>query len=314
LIPSDRDLIEAVWDIAEGRNVAIRAALICENEKRATEISRRNTVLVRVASRIADYLPKNGPLASAAVRERERIGQAREMISKAGRCLDAAGIVHVFPKAFQHTPDMGHDIDLLVNAEAASTARALSTEFQLTAVHATVANRFAGKCEYDAAGRETPIEIHHRRLGHLGEHAPLAKQAMMARERISDGPLAAWQLAPPYQLVLSVLQRLYGHMLFRVSDVIAGAALIRCADADETHRLTEEAGIVRGLALFKDFVSGGVRTLDVVDGVYRVPKLGVVAPLFARTFTAFAISGRFGQAFRLAMIPPIAVSSRILGY
>jgi hypothetical protein len=284
-------------------------------ESRLAELAQRNTIVVRLAQQLRDRLGSTGPLSLAAEREERRVASALSTIETISKRLNSAGVPFVLTKAFQHLPDMGHDIDVLVGADADTTLHALRTSLDLTETRGTVAHRFAGKREYTISGSPTSIEIHYGRLGHVGEHEPLASEALKTRERVARPGSDAWQLSPAVQVLLSVLQRLYGHMTFRVSDVLAGERLINQPSLDWNYieRQAALAGITSGLHRFRAYCAGDVHALAVEDGVYAVPRGAVVAPLFAGTFFTLAGAGRWRQAGRIALIPPIAAASRLLG-
>src|SRR5881296_892756 len=83
-------------------------------------LARTHGVVLRSADRlVAQRVTLPPPFAEGVARERERVQDALGLVRQVSRICTAHGIEFLFAKAFQHYPDLGGDLDLLVLARAA---------------------------------------------------------------------------------------------------------------------------------------------------------------------------------------------------
>lgn len=184
--------------------------------------------------------------------ERGRIARTMELIEDIDKALSHEGIACMFPKAMQHYPDMGHDIDILVADESRRSDRAVSA-----VVHAmkpaagSIPNYVAGKTSYEIPGFSTSIEIHHARLGMFGEYSDLAS-AMFARGIPAGGGHNFKIPRAEDALILCVIQRMYAHFCVRVTDAANFILISSSPKTDMRHVFStaKRYGIIHGLSMF----------------------------------------------------------------
>ncbi len=86
-------------------------------------LAERNGVLIRLAQRFERLGIKPAAVFYGAVaREAERVAATVELIRQVGEACARHDIDFICPKALQHYPDMGADVDLLVLSRSTWTA------------------------------------------------------------------------------------------------------------------------------------------------------------------------------------------------
>lgn len=289
------------------------------------ECARRNVVTIRLADRLGSKAP--AALAEAAAAERRRIAEATTVIERLAHTFKRAGRRVTFVKAFQHLPDMGHDIDVLVDASPGESASLLASFATPDTSKESAVHRFAGKRSYRVGAVD--VELHHRRVGQLGEHRRLAGILL---EHAVETPLPTGKSAAAprseHQLVLAAVQRMYGHFSIRVADWLCAMRLLRTRlDWDEVARTSREVSVNAGMTRYLQYVAGicasaGVpspmsprvepRVPTMSGGVWVVPRVTVVAPLYGRRFAARVASGDWFEAGRMAAAPAFAARIAIV--
>lgn len=286
-------------------------------------VLRSNVVLIRVADRCATLGPATAHLAEAVRRERDRVGSAMTTIGRIAQALETEGVAFVLTQAFQHYPDMGGDIDLLVEDGGLHADRVLSKAMGIRARDGTPASTFAAKRRYDVPGSPVPIEIHHARLGLLGEHRALARRLLARRERCTVAGLDLPIPAPEDQLLVQALQSVYAHRRIRVSDVVH---IKRLADGqlDRTalDKGAREAGLGRALSDVMALAEGIAARALRPDGdrTRRLPRADAsgyplsasrAAAAFAATAIEAILVGDADRALRIAALPALGVAALV---
>lgn len=92
-------------------------------------LAQQNTVLLRLAARlgVSGVVPP-GDFQVAIEHEKKRVQEALVVIQRISDICRQASTIFVLTKAFQHDPDMGHDIDLFVLEEGREIDRLISRE------------------------------------------------------------------------------------------------------------------------------------------------------------------------------------------
>jgi len=231
------------------------------------EFARLNVALIRTY----DWLNKNkipvpnqSEWALKTNKERQRISDTILTIVKIKDVLDKAGIPHIFPKALQHYPDMGHDIDLVVKDKNHKSDTILKTYFaqeEISPGKTSILNRLSGKTTYEIASLDMcEIEIHHNKMGQLGEFSNFVSDIFADREisRFAvGGETYIPVLSGEYALILNVMQRIYGHFTLRISDI---ARFITLAASDNLNHdkvleLSRKYNLKPGLKFFTSLAS-----------------------------------------------------------
>jgi len=221
---------------------------------------KQNLVLLRVAKRLESMgLKPSGLFADAVEEERQRIQAEFALIHKLSQlCLDR-GIEHIFAKAFKHYPDMGHEIDLFVLSRSTRVDAQLIKALNASPRKPNLCNRIAGTVNYRVPACESLLEIHHGRLGNLGEHRSFLGTLIKNGKRVEIEGLQFQVPSPEDQLILQVLQRVYGCRYLRLSDIAHAISSIR-RDALDWDYILENATLL-GQAMPKAIWSSTGRKL-----------------------------------------------------
>lgn len=301
--------------------------------RRFMNLAKSNVVLVRSRDAFAARgVSMPSDFAATADAEEKRIKETFALIAELGALCDGAGIECVFTKAFQHYPDMGHDIDLFVTDRSRAVDELLMKRFGARPLPGSFANFVSGKTGYEIPGQATPVEIHHGRIGHLGEHGRFARQIAGRRKRIMIAGIEAWAPSSEDQLLLQGLQRIYGHLTIRAADVCASVGLLKMGGLDWDYLLaTSGQSGIRGGFLFYlaciegiySSVSGQSLPLPEIArrktslyfrDVYRVPPQAA-AKYYLQQMASAGLSGDPEMFGRLALLPVcagIAAARKIL--
>lgn len=144
---------------------------------------------------------------------RQRVAEFEQFIKNIADYCHDNGICYYFPKAYQHYPDMGHDVDLFLDARG-GTLKDFIHHFQLKKDKTSFLNKVAGKRPY-LFNNTIPLEIH-RFVGHFGEFKQLTKSYynnLVLEKGVN-------QLCNEHKLLNQIVQRFYGHFTIRLSDIV----------------------------------------------------------------------------------------------
>jgi len=288
---------------ADDREVSAAVAAWGDDDWRAAvDTLRAHVVLIRAGARCRALGLGGVVLRDAVALEERRVDLVTSLLARIAAALDTQGIGYVLTKALQHFPDMGHDIDLFLPERSPARGDRIVREVAVARpVASSPLSAFAGKAAYLAEG--IPLEIHHGRLGHVGEHGAFARALFARRRRVSEGPVVAWVPSPEDQLLLQVVQRVVGHRWIRASDVLRTRALLD-AGVDEGYVATtaRRAGIAHALRWYRAAVAAA-RT-----GVVPLP---ITAQAYASVGVAAARAGELESLARIAALPALAVATTI---
>src|SRR4029077_20903456 len=138
-------------------------------------LARTNGVVIRSADLlVAQDVTLPPAFAESVVRERQRVQDAIGRRSQVSRICTAHGIEFLFDKAFQHYPDLGGDLDLLVLARAADVDALLARALSAIAAPRDLAGWIAGSVTFHVRDGLPPLDVQHGRLGAVGEHRAYA--------------------------------------------------------------------------------------------------------------------------------------------
>ena len=293
-------------------------------------MARKNVLVVRTW----ELLCKKGgtpgdEFARVAEEENERIGATIDLIEAVGEVCEDARIPFMFTKAFSHYPDMGHDVDLLVLDHAGDADQIIAGRIRMHPASSSLVNKVAGKTDYAVDGYPSPLEIHHGRLGQVGEHRAYAESLLQRRRPIKISGITTYVPRREDEVIIQVLQRVYAHRSMRLSNVIGVIQTIReSLDWDYIISTTQELGVFEGLrfligslhrlclqlfgedtldpAVVRLLGDGTSRDMKLHDGQYRFAR-SVVVGLYARKLRQDLNTGRWGSAGRLCLLPPLAI-------
>ena len=294
------------------------------------EIARDNGVLLRVNERLAALGVKRSPAFLATVEiERRRARGVFDLVRHVGDACDSAGIPHLFAKASRHYPDAGRDVDVLVAAPAADVDRVLRNELSAVPTRRALASRLSRTTTYAVEGCAAPLDVQHGSLGVAGEHDWYAGDLLHERQRTTVGGIDIFAPSPEDSLVLQGLQRVYGRVSIRISDIASTVPLLRsdALDWDYILRTVTRLGVLPGLRCYLTYVSQICRETagelpvprELVGGPwgvvsfhrdgYHFPAIDVNARLYMSAFATKIRSGEWSNAVRICALPAVAVTS-----
>jgi len=271
------DILLRLFLEAEGATAVNAEEFLDVNWDLFLKLAKKNVVLVRSY----ELIKLKGGFPSEFYRlaveaEKKRISLAVDLIGKLTAVCTSSGIGFVFPKAFQHYPDMGHDIDLLVSNKSRAIDSAIGCSIDIIPSHDSFFNLAAGKSGYSIKNCETSLEIHHALLGHFGEHRQYPKILMKNREKVVFNGVTTFVPCLEDRLIICALQRMYGHFYLRISDMLQIITLLKSNyfNWDYVIKTTKEMGIVDGLAYLVSYVKDKYESITEKPAVSpRVPLL-----------------------------------------
>lgn len=299
-----------------------------------TNVARTNVVLLRTVGtlRRLGFRPPE-VMAAAAQHERARAEHVLSIVRDITRTCEALGVDALFPKALLHYPDLGDDLDLLVTDRSprvdALVLLGIGAERRAT----SIANALDGSRSYLVDGSDLVVDVHHGRLGLIGEHTTLVDLLMRGRRRVVRGDLTLFAPATEDQLVLQGL-KVYGRRRLRLADVVQTVRAIReeSLDWDRVVASARRCGIHDGVSCYLDYVDDVHRTVFQRDllpievrhsiprrtrgrisfqgGELRLPGAGVAATLYAREALALARTHSWSAAARAGLAPALGLVLR----
>ena len=288
-------------------------------------LARRNGVLLRVAERFGEpVLP--GPVTDAIASERRRARDAFALVRHVSRICTEHGIEYLFAKAFQHYPDVGGDLDLLVLARPAAVDALLARELSATVAPRDLAGRISGSVTFRVRDGLTPLDVHHGRIGTVGEHRAYAVMLVRNHRRVMIEGAECGMPWPEDQLVLQGVQRISGRRTLRLCDVVSTITALRDPlDWAYVISLARRVGVLPGLGCYLSYVEqlhdelfgcpllpervrdhlplAGWGRVAFVHGAYRFPALRVNAKLYLKQLITGLRAANWESAARLCLLP-----------
>lgn len=272
-----RNVLEGL--VLQGRNqLAVGAELWSESEwEQLRVLAQQNTLLLRLASRLEECGVRAPNDFQEAVRsEEQRIREVTEVIQQLSDICRESATIFVLTKAFQHQPDMGHDIDLFVLDEGRDIDRLIGRKIHLSPGKDSFVNWISEKSAFQINGYSFPLEIHHGRLGQLGEYATYARQMAQNRRLFEKNGVSTFVPSPEDQLIIQVLQRIYGHGYLRLGDAACGLRLLQAGlDWDYIYHSAGKFGILDGTLRYLSYL-GHIAAASTPAPPRGVPLNGVL--------------------------------------
>jgi hypothetical protein len=239
-------------------------------------------------------------LDGAVATARARLREVSALVARLSPTLGNRGTAHAFLGIAQSRPDVGRDLDLLVERGA---------DVVLPSQPSLI-----------------PVDIQYG-LGRADEHRRFAERVLRRREILFAPPGPAMVPCPEDCLLLLALKRIFGRPSIRLGDVCFAAHALNGAriDIERLFQYAAESGLRDGLSCFLEYADQVVRSLLGVplltashrsrltsgpwghvaysDGAFR-GSLGRVAPyLYARLVATRVFAGDLGTAGRVALLP-----------
>ncbi len=319
-----RLLIEGTIDPQEQRDVVWGDLL---------HIAAQNGVLVRVIDQLEIIGLEPRHFFSAAVREmRARNQRKLALISHLSERCERKNIECIFPKAIQNYPDMPGDIDLYVVTTSADVDRTILKGLHAKPLTRTIRNRVEGTANYLLPGCDSPLEIHHGRVGMAGEHKSYISQLIengVSRRAEGEDFLVP---SPEDQLILQALQRVVQRSYLRLSDVVTTINLLSRNELNWEYILktVKELNILYGLSCYLGFieqiyseafknyllpagfltpVSDDMPRIEFKGGFYRFKRMDVGSRGLVNKFWSALLAENWTVASRLSLLPLLAATT-----
>jgi hypothetical protein len=297
--------------------------------------ARGNAVLLRAAASL-ERLGIDGParFVAGVAAERQRATAMVAAVQAVSRVCAEHRIAHLFPKAFQHYPDMGRDADLLVLARPRDLAPVLGA-LRAETRPGGFSDWIAATVRYALPGCPGPLDVQYGTLGLVGEHAGYAAQLVANRAQIVIEDTTVVVPAVEDQLLLQGVQRVFGRLSLRLADITwaVGALGRKPLDWDYVLGTAQRIGATHGLGCFLSYVeqihrrlfSRGVvpnavlhhlplrgwGTIEFRDGRYRFPALRVNLRLSLAALEGKLARRDWAGAARLSLVPLLGVATTL---
>jgi Uncharacterised nucleotidyltransferase len=293
----------------------------------------RNSVLLRLSSRLrALGVEAPASFAEAEAGERRRARLMFDTIRRVGLACEEQGVGHIFAKSFQYYPDMGRDIDLFVAPRSAGVDASILRGVPAAPVRRDLRGRMSGVAAYRVAGGSV-LEIHHGRLGVLGEHAEIVGQIIRNGARAEVGGCRFLLPAAEDLLVLHGMQRVYRHGVIRLCDLLSTASLVGREGLDWGYvlRTSEQLGTLYGLRSYLTYAGqiyrealgvellpaglgaelgvAGCGRAELAGGVFVFPRARVAGRVYLGKLRAAVCAGNWRGLSRLSLMPLVAAAS-----
>jgi hypothetical protein len=308
-----------------------RSRLAACDERELLTVARGNKVLLRLQEVLEQEGLDGGPLLTAAVaEERRRAEEWIDFVRKVHRCLSGAGVVLLFPSAFQHYPDIGADLDLFVLSGRDKIHDALTQGLGMEPCRGDFADWVAGRRKFTLAGCPLVLDVHDGRSGLAGEDAWHGGLLFVKRAQCLMDGVAFPVPSPEDQLILQGCDRVYGRRYLRLSDVLWTIKQIRRQLLDEEHlrSTATRLGTVAGLCCYLSYVeqiyrevfgcsllqgrwggdpgNGAWGSVEFTEKGYRLRRLPVTAKLYGKKWRRALLTGDWRGAGRLCLVPLVA--------
>ncbi len=226
----------------------------CVYEDRANlavlvQVLRKNLILVRALGAMGAEKALPAELQSVLNEERLRVASGIHVARRLATALREKGLPCVFIKTLDNYPDMGHDIDVLVEGPQDVLHEVMTSVLGGKLKRRTLSEHLSNKWNYEFATYPT-VEIHQGRLGQVGEEARIVRPFLQwAQEVRVNGGESLPVPAPEHRLVLAMLQRVFRHFNVRVCDVVNAHRMLVREDFDwpMLGELTFECGLAKGM-------------------------------------------------------------------
>jgi hypothetical protein len=324
-----------------GRAAELISVLTDEDLEQLKALAMTNHVIVRCFTPLSPMLDVEGNLQAAEwVRaalqeERARIDHALGFLKQICAVLEDGGCPVTVIKSLDHWPDLGSDLDLYTDAEAAKVVQLMCAKFEAKVDNRSWGDRLANKWNFVVPGLAELVEIHIGRLGQTGEQTAVTDSVTARTRNTTIGPHSFRVPAPEDRIVISTLQRMYRHFYIRLCDIVDNARLLdsHLVDFEYLHSLGSAAGLWDGiatyLAIISDYVEAyrgyGVPLPSLVTGsakfgsekvrfrrnFLRVPILPQSINLYAGELKTLLMKGDFRNSLRLSLLPGLATAAAL---
>jgi hypothetical protein len=297
-------------------------------------IAAQNGVLIRVVDQLQTIGLEPRHFFSAAAKDMRARNQSRlSLIARIGeRCLEG-NIDFIFAKVLQNYPDLGGDIDLYVAPHSTDVDAVILRGLKATPVKRNLRNLIDGTATYRLAGCDSLLDIHHGRVGMLGEHKLYLSQIIGNGKYVTVEGNEFLTPSPEDQLILQALQKVVQRSYLRLSDLVTTVSLVRRETLDwryilntvkdlnifysfccylnfveDIHREALEENLLRPF-LRTMLISTEPRSIEFKDGFYRFSRIAIGSRGYADKFYSAVRSENWSVAGRLSLLPVLALTT-----
>ena len=316
-------------------------ALAAHDVEALKTLAMTNHVIVRAFERLSPVLQDGGDqnvadfVSSALRHEQLRIEHALGYLERICVALEQNGCPVTVIKSLDHWPDLGSDLDLYTDADAAKVVRAMRSQFGAHLAERSWGDRLANKWNFVVPGLPEMIEVHVGRLGQTGEQTAFTRSLLTRTRLVTVGGHNFRVLAPEDRIIISTLQRMYRHFYIRLCDVIDNASLLDSheVDFDKLHTTGEASGLWEGIATYLVIISEYVETcrgygvplpslvtksakfgatpVRFRKDFLRVPILPHSLNLYAGELRTLLLRGQLRNTLRLSLLPGLATAAAL---
>jgi len=312
-----------------------------EDIQQLKELAATNHVIIRSFEALDPILRAEGKddcaefAASALREERRRIDHALNYLQRICGALEENGCSVTVIKSLDHWPDLGSDLDLYSDADAAKIVQVMASNFHAKVAERSWGDRLANKWNFVIPGLPEMVEIHVGRLGQTGEQTAFTESLLSRTQTLQIGHRNFRVLSPEDRVIISTMQRMYRHFYIRLCDVIDNARLLEAKQVnfDELHNIGSASGLWEGIATYLVIISQYVESyrgygVPLPSLVTRSAKFGVAPVRFRRDFLRVPIlphsvhlyagelrtlilKGQLRNSLRLSLLPGLATAAAL---
>jgi hypothetical protein len=274
-------------------------------------------------------------VANSIRRERARITHALGFLQQICEALESGGCPVTVIKSLDHWPDLGSDLDLYTDAQAADVIKVMGAAFGANLADRSWGDRLANKWNFIVPGLPELIEVHAGRLGQTGEQTAMTRSLAERARRTQIGDHCFKVPAAEDRIVISTLQRMYRHFYIRLCDVADNAKLLdeHAVDFEYLRSLGSTAGLWEGIATYlrivSEYVSAyrgegvplpsfvsrasrfGSNQVHYRSKFLRVPILPHSLNLYVTELKSLLRNGELRNGLRLSLLPCLATAAAV---
>jgi hypothetical protein len=297
-------------------------------------VAERHHLMVRLRESFERRgIPVSDRFEEAARRQQRRAKRIHALAQQIGEACERLEVRHAFLKLGERHPDAGRDIDVLIGSRDPNIDAQLLDRIPAIARTRRLDHRLAGTSLFTVPTYDTEIDVHHRRLGRLGEHTREADLLLRRRRVITLGSAAFYVPSREDELLLRALTQFARLPCLRLSDVHETIRVVKSgtldwhtivaeADAtgllpslschlhyvDEIHRQVFERPLldelIRGLLLH-----GSWGPVVWRNGGYRFSAARVSGPIQVQQLRTHARRGDWSATGRTLLLPLVAAAA-----
>lgn len=321
--------------------VEVAGVPTAQNLESLKKLAATNHVIVRAFERLQQIFQASGDrdllefVTASLKEERVRITHALSFLEKICSALQQNGCSVTVIKSLDHWPDLGSDLDLYTDADAARVVQVMYPQFGAKLAERSWGDRLANKWNFIVPGLPEMIEVHVGRLGQTGEQTAFTRSLLHRTRVITIEGMSFRVLAPEDRIIISTLQRMYRHFYIRLCDVVDNSRLLESdeIDFDYLHSMGYTSGLWEGIATYLLIISEyaeiyrgsgiplpslvtesakfGARPVRFRKDFLRVPILPHSLNLYAGELRTLLLRGQLRNSLRLSLLPGLATAAAL---